>query len=468
MSIPPPNIWKRFFFFASIGLFCLLLALWPHPPAGSPGASEKTSQQSKEPEHAAAPVEVDHCAAFEQWLAMVQHSPMPLGEDKIQAGVSLAKTRRDAMAALIRTQPEEALARALTPRQRALVPEAIQPLLEREVSGSGFYGVLAICHEEDLSKNRIEREAIIGEERFQAHVFGQRLVRKTEENASLSGIALDGQIALREEEVVIRSADQMPPGEVPEGGYAATFRGETSILENQAALDVFVKKKLTPSELPLAASGPTFDPEQPPTGPTPPTAAYNEYKGSFAHQKGPKTVFVFLIEPSDGPARTNPPSQATLEAQLNSSSQNYYYIVGHAFSNPDYNQPIHIDCARIDPNAKPGKIRHVTVSNFLCYSNGRILITGEAGHPVENVSLRGIQFHMRDIFDPHPAGLTAWGDQFSPSTPEARAARAAVVLQHANGGALSDVVLTGLPNGFETIWSLDCENIESTSVFCRP
>ena len=98
----------------------------------------------------------------------------------------------------------------------------------------------------------------------------------------------------------------------------------------------------------------------------------------------------------------------------------------------------------------------------------RILITGEAGHPVDHVSLRGIQFHMRDTFDPHPAGLTSWGDQFSPSTPEARAARAAVVLQHVNGVNLSDVVITGLPSGFETIWSLDCENIESTSVFCRP
>ena len=142
-------------------------------------------------------------------------------------------------------------------------------------------------------------------------------------------------------------------------------------------------------------------------------------------------------------------------------------IVGHAFSNPDYNQPIHIDCARIDPNANPGKIRHVSVSNFLCHSNGRILITGEAGHPVEHLSLRGIQFHMRDTYDPHPAGLTARGDQFSPSTPEARAARAAVVLQHANGVHLSDVVLTGLPSGFESLWSLDCENLESSSVLWR-
>lgn len=143
-------------------------------------------------------------------------------------------------------------------------------------------------------------------------------------------------------------------------------------------------------------------------------------------------------------------------------------IVGQAFSNPDYNQPIHIDCARIDPNAKPGKIRHVTVSNFLCHSNGRILITGEAGCSVEDISLLGIQFHMRDTHDPYPGGLTAWGDQFSPSTPEARAARAAVVFQHANGVSLSDVVINGLPGGFDAIWSRDCENLESTSIFCRP
>ena len=326
MSFPPPDFWKRRFFFGSLGLACLLLAIWPRTPSESRTPSVENATRDGAVGQPAALANVDKWTDFEEWLVDLQKTPEHLREHKIEVGVSLAKSRRDAMAILICTQPEEAIARALTPRQRALVPQPIQPFLEREISGSGFYGVLAICHDEDLAKNRIEREVAINEERFKAHVFGQRLVRKTEKDASLSGIALDGHIALREEEVVIRSADQMPPGEVPPGGFAATFRGETSILQDQTALDAFVKKKLTPSELRLAASGPAFDPEQPPTGPAPPTVAYNEYKGSFAHQKGPKTVFVFLIEPSDGAVWTNPPSQSTLEAQLNSASQNYYNV----------------------------------------------------------------------------------------------------------------------------------------------
>ena len=114
-------------------------------------------------------------------------------------------------------------------------------------------------------------------------------------------------------------------------------------------------------------------------------------------------------------------------------------IVGHAFANPDYNVPIHIDCARMDPAINPGCIRNVLVSNFLCHSNGRILVTGEDDHPVENVTLRGIQFHGRNIYDPYPHGLTASGNQFSPMTPEARAARAAVVVQNARGFAALDI-----------------------------
>jgi len=135
-------------------------------------------------------------------------------------------------------------------------------------------------------------------------------------------------------------------------------------------------------------------------------------------------------------------------------------IVGHAFSNPDYNQPIHIDCARMDPSAKPGIIRNVLVNNFLCHSNGRILITGEPGHPVENITLRGIQFHGQTMHDPYPGGLTASGNQFSPATPEARAARAALVVQHARNFVACDVDVywpTGMPSSFHGFWARDVE-----------
>ncbi len=133
-------------------------------------------------------------------------------------------------------------------------------------------------------------------------------------------------------------------------------------------------------------------------------------------------------------------------------------IVGHSFSNPDYNQPIHIDSARINPDAKPGTIRNVLISNFICHSNGPILITGEPGHPVENITLRGIQVHPKDVHDPYPGGLTATGPQFSPATPEARAARAAIVVQHARNFVAKDVSVLwpeDVPAGFHGFWASD-------------
>jgi len=106
-------------------------------------------------------------------------------------------------------------------------------------------------------------------------------------------------------------------------------------------------------------------------------------------------------------------------------------IVGHAFSNPDYNQPVHIDLGLRDGRDRLGRIRNVVLENMVLHSNGRILVTGDPRQPVENITLRGIQLHPARVHDPHPGGLTAGGNQFSPSAPQARAARAAVVVENA-------------------------------------
>ncbi len=73
----------------------------------------------------------------------------------------------------------------------------------------------------------------------------------------------------------------------------------------------------------------TFDPANPPTSANPPTELYNEYTGVYSHQKGPKTVLVILVQPSDGAAWTSPTSFATLDAQLNTASSDYYNIYSY-------------------------------------------------------------------------------------------------------------------------------------------
>jgi hypothetical protein len=140
VNVPPSSLWKRFLFFLSLGIACILLAIWPRTSSEPPSPSVETATRDAGDGHSVASADVQKWADFEEWLVDLETTPAQLRDDKFQEGMSLAKVRRDAMAALIRTQPEEALARALTPRQRALVPRDIQPFLEREISGSGFYG----------------------------------------------------------------------------------------------------------------------------------------------------------------------------------------------------------------------------------------------------------------------------------------------------------------------------------------
>jgi fibronectin type 3 domain-containing protein len=85
---------------------------------------------------------------------------------------------------------------------------------------------------------------------------------------------------------------------------------------------------------PLFAQQPlTFDPANPPTQLTPPTEIYHHWvdtsvpswnAANTTHQKGPKTVLVIRVRPSDAPEWTDPPTYESLINGLQDSSQRYY------------------------------------------------------------------------------------------------------------------------------------------------
>jgi hypothetical protein len=57
------------------------------------------------------------------------------------------------------------------------------------------------------------RQALIGQERFRAHVFGQRKDQRTTTGISLHGVALDGQLALSESPVrLLEAGEPLPAG----------------------------------------------------------------------------------------------------------------------------------------------------------------------------------------------------------------------------------------------------------------
>jgi len=324
---------KRTLFTLTFAAGLLGAGLWfsPRAPAPLPPAIETSrgtasvGVSSVATAAPAAALPAEETDRFALWVPRYAASPMPALEAE---GVALAKAREPVMRRLIAADPERALALAVTPRLRAALPAAVLAHVEREVAGVGEYAVLAICNHAagaDHGADRIERSVTLAGERFTAHVHGEGWKRLSQNQASIYGVAIGSDLALHSGDVKVFPASDIPDVAPESPGVMVIYKGDWHWLNDAGQLAAYEKSLVPPPpELPLAPSGPTFDPAVPPTGPVPPTIAYNEYAGDYAHQKGPKTVFVFLIEPSDGPAWTSPPSLAAFSAQLDSASQNYY------------------------------------------------------------------------------------------------------------------------------------------------
>lgn len=103
------------------------------------------------------------------------------------------------------------------------------------------------------------------------------------------------------------------------------------------------------------------------------------------------------------------------------------------------NRPIQIDCFRGEPGSKLGKIRNMTVSNMICRTDGRILLSSDPESPLENIVLRDIQMIYPTVDDPAPIAHEIKCGQFTQNHPEAQAARAVVVAAN-----VRDLVLDNL------------------------
>lgn len=260
-------------------------------------------------------------------------------------GIELAKQRRTALAALIVSDPEAALAQRVPESVREQLPDELLQSLETVVAGSGLYSVLAICGtghatsddaEPELHQHTYRHDVIIGDAGYEARIYGARRERLTEENASLFGIALDGQIALHaEDQVTLAPRDAPASARTTPSGAPATevvlYRGTYHAFAN-AEERLAWEKKVAALEQPddswlETAAGEPFNPGDPPTSTsTPPVNTfYNQWTGRNSHQLGPKTVMVIVVKPSDGSGYgASPPTRSALLPQLDEASAWYY------------------------------------------------------------------------------------------------------------------------------------------------
>ncbi|MCB1090260.1 MAG: hypothetical protein KDL87_01935, partial [Verrucomicrobiae bacterium] len=132
---------------------------------------------------------------FRDWIEANQGSTEGLKE-----GLRLARSRREAMYDLIATDPRAALEQALSPAERASLPEPVAALVERRVGGRGDFFVIGATPAPGGPKpaEAIFRRLEVGGETFRAYVFGRRHGNDTKLGIPVDGVAVDDRVALAE------------------------------------------------------------------------------------------------------------------------------------------------------------------------------------------------------------------------------------------------------------------------------
>ena len=129
---------------------------------------------------------------------------LPVERAKLQMeGIQRATERRTEFLALIQTNPEEAIRRAVPMSVRQQLPQEVVALLEDRVSGRGEFAVIAALPEPGTTNAvpPVDRFANLNDKVYHAYVYGRRLTQTSRQNVPLHGVAIDNQLALHESPV---------------------------------------------------------------------------------------------------------------------------------------------------------------------------------------------------------------------------------------------------------------------------
>ncbi len=124
-----------------------------------------------------------------------------------------------------------------------------------------------------------------------------------------------------------------------------------------------------------------------------------------------------------------------------------------------HNRPIHIEARRNNENtAHAGVIRNVSIDGFSCETDGRIVIVAADDGVVEDIRLRDVHLRYPFIFDPVPTADTMRSNQFPRHSPEARRARAAVVVDSAARVSIDDLTIRWPTGAVPEAWRFSKRN----------
>ena len=110
------------------------------------------------------------------------------------------------------------------------------------------------------------------------------------------------------------------------------------------------------------------------------------------------------------------------------------------------NRPIHLSVWNKSRGkaivTEPSVMRNITIDNFTCTTDGRILLAAEDGCTLENVTLKNIKMNYAFIEDPQAIAPGHKSEQGSPKCPKARAARAAIVAENVDNLEIDGVQIS--------------------------
>jgi len=150
-------------------------------------------------------------------------------------GVELARARREALATLIRNDPERALELAVPIGVRRALPSSVSALLEERVSGRGRLAVLGALPEpgQEATVSTTFRVASLGTREFEAFAYGRRLGEPTRENISLQGIAVDNLFAVGEDPLRILEPEEAAEAKAQTTEAICSVSGQSSTVIGQ-------------------------------------------------------------------------------------------------------------------------------------------------------------------------------------------------------------------------------------------
>lgn len=150
-------------------------------------------------------------AAFSKWTALYLAASAADRAGLVAEGVSLAQSRRQALATEIKTNPQQALADAVPMTVRSQLPQEIADQLESHVSGQGNLALEGtMAPPGGTTDSPTFRSAVVNGTEYRAYTYGRREDQATKVDISVIGVAVDHDLAVSESPLRV-----LEPGETP-------------------------------------------------------------------------------------------------------------------------------------------------------------------------------------------------------------------------------------------------------------